>query len=181
MKKHALTTLLCLSVAGTASAAHVDDDMALALAAPRERIVDHSLSTSAVRALVEPATAFYGFWNNGSQALLDRAISPGFVDHTLPPGRPQGPSGPAAASKAFLAAVPDLKVTVTQQLVVGDRVVSHLDMAGHFTGTFQERQGHGETIHFFATDIVKVTNGRITDNWHLEDNLTLLKQLGVYR
>lgn len=72
-------------------------------------------------------------------------------------------------------------MTVTQQLVVGDRVVSHLDMAGHFTGTFLGRQGHGETVHVIATDIVKVTNGRITDNWHLEDNLTLLKQMGVYR
>jgi hypothetical protein len=26
---------------------------------------------------------------------------------------------------------------------------------------------------------VKVENGRITDNWHIEDNLTLLKQMGV--
>jgi hypothetical protein len=26
---------------------------------------------------------------------------------------------------------------------------------------------------------VKVANGRITDNWHIEDNLTLLKQMDV--
>jgi hypothetical protein len=24
-----------------------------------------------------------------------------------------------------------------------------------------------------------VENGRITDNWHIEDNLTLLKQMGL--
>jgi hypothetical protein len=24
-----------------------------------------------------------------------------------------------------------------------------------------------------------VTNGRITDNWHIEDNLTLLTQMGA--
>jgi hypothetical protein len=32
---------------------------------------------------------------------------------------------------------------------------------------------------FSATDLVKVENGRITDNWHIEDNLTLLHQMGV--
>jgi hypothetical protein len=26
-----------------------------------------------------------------------------------------------------------------------------------------------------------VENGRITDNWHIEDNLTLLKQMGFAR
>jgi hypothetical protein len=31
------------------------------------------------------------------------------------------PAGPAAASKAFLTAVPDLRVAVIQRLVVGDR------------------------------------------------------------
>jgi hypothetical protein len=28
-------------------------------------------------------------------------------------------------------------------------------------------------------DLLKVTNGRITDNWHIEDNLTLLSEMGV--
>jgi hypothetical protein len=28
------------------------------------------------------------------------------------------------------------------------------------------------------TDILKVRDGKITDNWHLEDNLTFLKQIG---
>jgi hypothetical protein len=32
---------------------------------------------------------------------------------------------------------------------------------------------------FIATDIVKIENGRITDNWHIEDNLTLLQTMGV--
>jgi len=30
-----------------------------------------------------------------------------------------------------------------------------------------------------ATDLVKVENGRISDNWHIEDNLTLLTQMGI--
>ena len=111
--------------------------------------------------------------------FLRQAISESFVDHTLPPGRPQGPAGPAAASKAFLAAVPDLKVVVSQQILAGDRVVSHLRFTGHFTGQFKNTKGIGQRVDFIATDILAVHGDRITDNWHLEDNLTFLQQIGL--
>lgn len=148
-------------------------------APPRELIVASDIPRAQRSEMLAAASAFYTFWNTGDAATLDRAISPAFVDHTLPPGRPQGPAGPLAASKAFLTAVPDLQVTVLQQLLVGDRVVSHLRFTGHFQGTFQGHPGAGQPIDFIATDIVRVTKGRITDNWHLEDNLTLLQQMGL--
>ena len=83
------------------------------------------------------------------------------------------------AATAFLGAVPDLRVAVVQRLVVGDRVVSHLRFTGHFTGTFQGRKGRGQSVDFIATDILAVRDGRITDNWHLEDNLTFMRQAGL--
>jgi predicted ester cyclase len=72
-----------------------------------------------------------------------------------------------------------IKTGQVQRLVVGDRVVSHLRFTGHFTGSFMERKGSGQPVDFIATDIVRVRRGRITDNWHLEDNLTFLQQIGV--
>ena len=39
--------------------------------------------------------------------------------------------------------------------------------------------GKGQSIDFIATDIYRVADGRIAENWHLEDNLTFLQQLGV--
>jgi predicted ester cyclase len=64
-------------------------------------------------------------------------------------------------------------------IVAGDYVTVHMHFAGHFTGTFGKARGRGQAISFIATDLVKVENGRITDNWHIEDNLTLLQQMGV--
>jgi predicted ester cyclase len=130
-------------------------------------------------ATVKAARAFYGFWNTGDEALLKQAIAPSFTDRTLPPGRPQGPEGPAAASRQFRAAVPDLKVVVEKMIVAGDYVTVHMKFTGHFTGRFGQTQGNGQPIAFVATDLVKVENGLITDNWHIEDNLTLLQQMGV--
>jgi len=171
----AIAALAC----GAAVAAPVDDAAALAMARPHERIVAPGTAPEAIKAITGPVDAFYGFWVNGSAALLARALSPDFTDHTLPTGRPQGPTGPAVASKGFLGAVPDLQVAVVQQLVVGDRVVSHLRFTGHFTGEFLGRKGQGQAVDFIATDILRVRDGRITDNWHLEDNLTFLQQIGV--
>jgi predicted ester cyclase len=173
-----LAPALSLALTAPAAAASVSDAEALAMTRPRELIVDPSLSPVRRAALLKPVDAFYGFWVNGSAALLARAISPRFIDHTLPPGRPQGPGGPAAASKSFLGAVPDLRVEVVQRLVVGDRVVSHLRFTGHFTGRLNGRQGKGQTVDFIATDILRVIDGKVTDNWHLEDNLTFLQQVG---
>lgn len=170
-------TLMALAL--PSGAANVDDAAAVKMAMPETIVVSGDLSATERASILKPVDAFYGFWINGSQTLLDAAISPHFIDHTLPPGRPQGPSGPAAASKAFLAAVLDLKVTVIQRIVVKDRVVSHLRFTGHFTGKFRGIQGQGQPVDFIATDILKVTNGKITDNWHLEDNLTFLTQIGA--
>ena len=54
-----------------------------------------------------------------------------------------------------------------------------MTFAGHFTGTFGTTKGDGQPVSFIATDLLRIRNGRITDNWHIEDNLTLLQQMGI--
>src|SRR5471030_673657 len=130
-------------------------------------------------ATVNAAKGFYEFWNTGDESVLKRAISEQFVDRTLPPGRPQGPEGPAFASRNFHSTIPDLKVTVRKMIVASEYVTVHMNFTGHFTGVFGKTKGVGQAIAFIATDLLKIEKGRVTDNWHLEDNLTLLQQMGV--
>jgi predicted ester cyclase len=142
-------------------------------------VVAASISDAQREATIKAVRAFYDFWNTGDEALLKEAIAPNFTDHTLPSGRPQGPEGPAFASRRFRAAVPDLKVAVEKMIVAGDYVTVHMNFTGHFTGKFGHTQGNGQPVPFIATDLVKIENGRITDNWHIEDNLTLLQEIGI--
>ena len=114
-------------------------------------------------------------WARYAQA----ALSPDFIDRTLPAGRPQGPTGPLAASQAFRKAVPDLRAEIDEMMVAGDRVSVHLHFHGHFSGQFGTVQGQGQPIDFQAFDLYRVAGGRIAENWHLEDNLSLMQQLGV--
>jgi predicted ester cyclase len=171
MKSFAAMLILVVAVFDTpAWAADLKvDDLIIAKTQP-----DQNLDAN-----IKTAKAFYEFWNTGEEQLLKTSISPSFVDHTLPNGRPQGPEGPAVASKTFRAAVPDLNVEVIKMIVTGDWVTVHMEFRGHFTGRFGSTQGNGQTIHFIATDLLKISANRITDNWHIEDNLTLLSQMGV--
>lgn len=179
MDRHRLVApLLAASLAATVAQAASPD---LSLVTPKTLTVDASLPKATAEANELAARRYDTFWNTGDESLARAALSPRFVDRTPPPGRVQGPEGPLQASKTFRQAVPDLRCEVEQMLVVGDRVVAHLRFAGHFTGSFNGVQGKGQAIDFIATDIYRVVDGQIVENWHLEDNLTLLKQLGAIK
>jgi len=149
------------------------------LVKPGQLIADQSLPKATREAMVQAALRYDTFWNTGDESLARAALAPDFRDNTLPPGRAQGVEGPLAASKMFRGAVPDLTCDVDQLIVSGDRVVALLHFKGHFTGEAHGKKGTGQAIDFIATDIYRVVNGKIAEDWHLEDNLTLLKQLGV--
>ena len=168
--------LFTAALPATAAATSAPDDH---LVKPQTLIVDHTLPKKQLDAQIRAARTYDTFWTTGDEAQAHAALAENFTDRTLPPGRPHGIAGPLAASSAFHAAVPDVKASVEQMIVAGDRVVTHLHFTGHFTGTFNGTQGTGQKVDFIATDIYRIRDGKITDNWHLEDNLTFLQQLGV--
>ena len=131
--------------------------------------------------IILAARRYAAFWNTGEARYAEAALAQNFVDRTLPSGRRQGVKGVLEASKDFRAAIPDLKAKIEELLVVHDRAVVRYSFTGHFTGSFKDLKGNGRDISFRAVDIYRVQNGQITDNWHLEDNLSLMQQLGVVK
>ncbi|MFC0577694.1 ester cyclase [Paraburkholderia solisilvae] len=163
-----------IGVSGVVSAAYASEE---ALPVPHHlTVADGSARTKSV----ELASLRYAsFWNSGNEAYAREALASDFVDRTLPAGRAPGLDGALQASRNFRAAVPDLTSEVDDMTVVGDRAMLHLHFKGHFTGQFKDIRGTGQTIDFQAFDLYRVKDGRIVENWHLEDNLTLLRQLGA--
>lgn len=154
--------------------APLDDATAIRFARPTVAIIANE---AAAQALADLAAIYYGFWNNGGSALFEATVSPAYMDRTLPLGRAQGPQGLADAGAAFFQAFPDGRVHVLQQMLVGDRIVSHLRVTGRFTGSRRGVQGKGQAIDYLATDIMRIADGRIVENWHVEDHETLHRQL----
>lgn len=154
----------------------LSDAEAVAFARPDVLV---SARDTAASQLTELAATYYGFWNNGSPTLFETTVSPAYVDRTLPAGREQGPSGLATAGAAFFAAFPDGRVKILQQILVGDRIVSHLRVTGTFTGTRKGVDGASQAIDYLATDIMRVSDELIVENWHVEDHETLHRQISA--
>ena len=135
----------------------------------------------AAQPVILAARRYAAFWNTGEAGYAEAALAQNFVDRTLPAGRPQGIKGVLEASKNFRATIPDLRAEIEELLVVEDRAIVRYLFTGHFTGKFKDLKGDGREISFRAVDIYRVQNGQISDNWHLEDNLSLMQQLGIVK
>ncbi|MFB9157885.1 ester cyclase [Chromobacterium violaceum] len=169
---HLISAGLLALAAGAATAAD---------ALPQPARVFSERNGGSAAAVKLAALRYAAFWNTRDPRYAELALDPDFLDRTLPEGRRQGTAGPLQAPQTFRAAVPDLKVEVTDMVLAADRVALRLHFTGHFSGKFGDIQGSGQAVDFQAFDLYRVKNGRIAENWHLEDNLTLLKQLGALK
>jgi predicted ester cyclase len=149
------------------------------LVSAQQVIADPSLPPALRDAEIQAARRYATFWHTGDERHARAALAADFTDRTLPPGRAQGVPGPLAASTFVRTAIPDLQADLLQLSVAGDRVTVHYRFHGHFTGRWADKQGQGQGIDFIATDIYRIADGKIADNWHIEDNLTLMQQLGL--
>ena len=165
-----------IAVLAAAAVASADDT----LPTPRSIILTAG-QEQAAQPVILAARRYAAFWDTGEARYAEAALARNFGDRTLPSGRPQGVKGVLGASKNFRAAIPDLRAEIEELLVVEDRAVVRYLFTGHFTGKFKDLNGDGREIRFRAVDIYRVQNGQISDNWHLEDNLSLMQQLGAVK
>lgn len=173
-----LWSIICgfLLIALSQTAAQAQD---YSLPQPKSMTVDRSLSPADAAQMIKTARLFYAFWDTGNLEYASAAVDNDFRDNTLPAGRPQGPKGLQYASQAFRSAVPDLRCTIEDLLVSGDKITARLLFTGTHKGEFMGHPATGKPVKFFAIDILRIRNGKIVEDWHLEDNLTLFEQLGV--
>ena len=66
----------------------------------------------------------------------------------------------------------DLRITVEEQVVSGDRVASRFVVTG---------ANRGRRVRFGGITISRFENGLIVEDWSVTDTLGLLRQLGPWR
>ena len=116
--------------------------------------------------------------NQNKQGVFDELIALSYVNHDIPAPAP-GLQGFKMVIGMFLAAFPDMRVTLEEELAEGNKVITR----GYFTGTHQgDFQGippTGKQIKVKYIDIWLVENGKLVENWVRLDELGLMQQLSV--
>src|SRR5207244_7625397 len=79
----------------------------------------------------------------------------------------------------YLHALPDANVTVEEQLVDGDRVVTRWTGRGTQTGEFMEMPPSGKKVAVPGVQIDRFSGDKIVEEWALFDQLGMLQQLGA--
>jgi predicted ester cyclase len=100
-----------------------------------------------------------------------RYYSDGFVDH-VNDFELRGLDGVRQSVALYTSVLDDLKVSVEEQLVDGDRVTSRFVVTG---------ENRGRRVRFNGITISRFDGGRIVEDWSVTDTLGMLRQLGGWR
>lgn len=181
--KNKITTLFILMIVAAGISQKTNAQMKNTdVPVPKSITIDAGLSKAEADKIMHAGLMFYAFWNTGNKKYLQEGVDENkFFDNTLPPGRPQGFKGLLFASNNFRKAVPDLKCSVEDFIITKDKITCRQIYTGHNTGAFGDHPPTNKVIQFFAIDILHVRDGKVFEDWHLEDNLTFLQQIGVVK
>ena len=117
--------------------------------------------------------------SGGNIDLIDEVCSPGFVNHSAPPGIPADREGIKILTAMFRGAFPDSHFTIEDMVAEGDKVVTRKTFHGTHEGEFMGMPPSGRAVSMGLIDIVRVYDGRVVEHWSVGDSLGMMQQLGV--
>lgn len=120
-----------------------------------------------------------GAQGRGQLALVDELMSPDFVDHSAWPGFTPDRDGVKRLFVALRTGLPDMTVTIHDQIAEADRVAMRKTLSGTHLGDFFGIPPTGKTVNLEVIDILRVRDGLITDHWKIVDQQGMLQQLGL--
>ena len=123
---------------------------------------------------------------NKDWSVIDETFAPDYVVYY--PGVPpiRGLKATKQALAAFLDAFPDMQFVVEDQLAEGNKVTTRWSGKGTHLGEYRGfpvaakvYPPSGRPVHFSATDIYRIENGKIAEEWNTFETLILLHQIGA--
>ncbi len=129
-----------------------------------------------VQSIVE---SFYGAFNDGAIADMDRLFTIDVVDHAPWPGQTADVAGFKAGLAEMRASFPDFHMSVERTVIQGDLVAVHFTISGTQLGEFMGTPASSKTFEIEAMDILRMTDGRIAEHWGVIDEAGMAAQLGL--
>ena len=118
--------------------------------------------------------------NMGNIDALDEMFTPDVVTHgdamfPLVQGREAVKNG----IRAMRAAFPDAAFTLERLFGEADKVVIHIRANGTQQGAWLGVEPTGRQMVWTASAIARFNNGKIVENWIIQDELGMMQQLGL--
>lgn len=123
---------------------------------------------------------FEAAWNTGN--VREDLLSSDAVDHSLVGGKSKTEPGSGSFKHIvgmFRNAMPDVKLTILDEIYTADKVVHRWSLLGTDTGGVMGMPPSGKTLTLTGTTVVRMQDGKIAERWANVDELGLLQQLGV--
>ncbi len=123
------------------------------------------------------ARNFYSLINGGDAANWRVNFAGGWKATPALPLKPTEVGGYEVVIGAFRAGFPDLNVEQVEIIANDDVVAVRSRVTGTNTAPLFGQPATGKAISFTAMDIHRVKDGKIVETWHVEDFLSMQRQL----
>ena len=117
--------------------------------------------------------------NRGDASVADDVFASEGVIHI------NGSPEPNLSVEAFkqmvsglLSAFPDLRFTIEDQIVAGDKVATRWSAEGTNNGAFGTVPATGRRVHINGLILDRVADGKVVERWEQWDQMSMMQQLG---
>ncbi|SAL44655.1 polyketide cyclase [Caballeronia arvi] len=132
------------------------------------------LTQSAAREAVE---RLYRAFATQDVALLREAVTPDWEYLPEPPGQQPGPDQMIPVFADLAAALPDMRIQILDMLIQDNRVGTRAEVSGTQSGPLMGIAATKKPIRFAIHSFHELRDGRVSKTWHLEDWLSVFRQL----
>jgi predicted ester cyclase len=130
------------------------------------------------QAIRDTIERFYLAFSTQDVALLRQAVTPDWEYLPPPAGTAPGPEQMRKLFENVATALPDMKIQILDLLIHGDRVGVRAEVSGTQRGDLLGIAATSKPVHFAIHSFHQLRDGLVAKTWHLEDWLTVFRQLG---
>lgn len=118
-------------------------------------------------------------WNGGNLAIVDELYSDDCIYHNADLGDANGPAEIKEYVKSIYSVYSDFAITLGEPMKLKDRVVLTFEGTGTNDGALGENKPPtGKKMSFTGVSIIKIENGKITEEWVYYNQMPIFKMLG---
>ena len=118
--------------------------------------------------------------NRGDVSVAEKVFAADCVIHINgSPDRNLSVAGFKQMMAGLLAAFPDLRLTIEDQIVAGDKVATRWIAEGTNSGPFGSVSATGRRVRVDGLILDHVVDGRVVERWEQWDQAGMMQQLGL--